>query len=306
MGLRRVTAMALGLVVLVALASHRNTSLAVASPHAEAEPHVPPAIRPDVAPATGPSPEIEFKPAAFGLIALAWPAVPSRPALPSAERPAHSNPFSLEASLAPPGALWTKWLKVRADIDGLAPAIERCRKDFRRCSAAARRFVTIIRHAARSEGLARAAIVNRGVNAAIAYTSDKEQWRKDDVWSAPLAADRTGAFQTGKGDCEDYAIAKYVALREAGFAAADLQILVVRDTAANTDHAALAARIDGRWLLLDNRWSRLLEESDAAFFTPLFALNEAGVQRFGSSNDQIASHEIRPSPRPIWLAANTR
>jgi predicted transglutaminase-like cysteine proteinase len=168
-----------------------------------------------------------------------------------------------------------------------------------------RRFVAIVRQAARSEGLARAGIVNRGVNAAIAYTSDKEQWRKGDVWSAPFSADKTGAFQTGKGDCEDYAIAKYVALREAGVAAADLQILVVKDTAARTDHAALAARIDGRWRLLDNRWFRLLEESEAAFFTPLFALDETGVQRFGSSTEQVAYLKT-PSPSPIRLAANEK
>lgn len=304
MGLRRVTAMTLGLVVLVVLAADQKTSPAFAAQPAEAMAQAPAAILTDVVPAIGPSPEIEFKPAAFGLVSLAWPAVPSSLAPTSPGRPVHRNPYALEASLAPPGALWTKWLKVRADIDGVAPVIERCRKNFRRCSSATRRFVAIIRHAARAEGLARAGIVNRGVNAAIAYSSDQEQWQKDDVWSAPIAADKTGTFQTGKGDCEDYAIAKYIALLEAGVAAADLQILVVRDTVARIDHAALAARIDGRWLLLDNRWSRLLEESEATFFTPLFALNEAGVQRFGTGNDQIATREPRPSPSPIRVAAN--
>ena len=47
---------------------------------------------------------------------------------------------------------------------------------------------------------------------AIRYVSDYAQHGEADRWSAPLAT-----FATGKGDCEDYAIAKYVALREAGF-----------------------------------------------------------------------------------------
>jgi predicted transglutaminase-like cysteine proteinase len=304
MGLRRVAAMTLGLVVLFVLAADRKTSLASTAQPAEAAAQASADIRTDIAPATGPTglPAIEFKPASFMLVSLARPEAPPSPVLPSPAPPAHGNPYGLATSLAPPGALWTKWLNVRADIDGVAPVVDRCRKDFRRCSPATRRFVGIVRQAARSDGAARAGIVNRGINAAIAYTSDKEQWRKDDVWSAPLTAAGTGALQTGKGDCEDYAIAKYVALREAGVATADLQILVVKDTAAKIDHAALAARIDGRWLLLDNRWSRLLEESETAFFTPLFAVSEAGVQRFGSDNEQIATRQP-PSPGPIRLAA---
>ena len=53
-------------------------------------------------------------------------------------------------------------------------------------------------------------------------------------------------------DCEDYAIAKYVALREAGVEAADLRFLLVRDRLAG-DHAVLGVRYEGRWLILDNR-----------------------------------------------------
>ena len=45
-------------------------------------------------------------------------------------------------------------------------------------------------------------------------SSDFTQHGEADRWSAPLAT-----FATAKGDCEDYAIAKYVALREAGFPA---------------------------------------------------------------------------------------
>jgi len=73
-------------------------------------------------------------------------------------------------------------------------------------------------------------------------------------------------FATAKGDCEDYAIAKYVALREAGFPQDDLQLVLVRDRAVRQDHAVLAAHLDDRWLILDNRRSDLIEDSDASSF----------------------------------------
>ena len=54
------------------------------------------------------------------------------------------------------------------------------------------------------------------------------------------------AFASNAGDCEDYAIAKYVALQEIGIAAADLRLVVVHDEATKQDHAVAAVRYDGR------------------------------------------------------------
>lgn len=232
-----------------------------------------------------------------------------RTALPSFElappqAPARVNPYGLETILAPPGALWSKWRKVRADIDNAAPALAHCHKDFRRCSVAARRFTAIIKQAARAQGRDRLALVNRAVNAAITYTNDTEQWHRDDVWSAPFDDRKSGSFETAKGDCEDYAIAKYVALRGAGVSADDLQVLVVKDTAARIDHAALAARVEGRWLILDNRWSRLLDENEAAFFTPLFALDAGGVKRFEPREERTVRLKPRQPPMLALYAAN--
>ena len=118
---------------------------------------------------------------------------------------------------------------------------------------------------------------NRAVNAAIRYVTDYAQHGEADRWSAPLAT-----FATAKGDCEDYAIAKYVALRQAGFSPDELRLVLVRDRAVREDHAVLAARLEGRWQILDNRHSELIEDSDAASFTPLFAINHRGVQLFAA------------------------
>ena len=208
-----------------------------------------------------------------------------------------SEPFGLQTARAPQGLLWVKWRKVRRTITAGAPALMRCRTEASRCSEAAGRFVTIVDEAARHRGRARLELVNQRINAAIRYVSDKRQWRRSDLWSAPLDANDRGSFDTGMGDCEDYAIAKYVALLEAGTPARDLRLLMVRDTTARTYHAVLAARLNGQWLLLDNRWRRLIADDEARFFTPLFALNAAGVERFAAARPDNRRAHIRRAAR---------
>ncbi len=222
---------------------------------------------------------------------------------PSWTEPApREEPFGLQTLQAPRGLLWTKWEKVSADIAAEAPTLARCHTNIRYCSKAAAQYVAIIKQAAREAGRARLALVNEQVNAAITYTTDQEQWHEADRWSAPLDAKRQGVFDTGLGDCEDIAIAKYLALRQAGTPAGDLQLLMVRDTSANTIHAVLAAHQDDKWLILDNRWSRLIEENDATFFTPLFALGVDGVKRFTGEDAKSASLKTRKSPKRNYAA----
>jgi predicted transglutaminase-like cysteine proteinase len=192
------------------------------------------------------------------------------------------EPFGLFTFRAPDGLLWSKWRKVEADIQAEAPVLARCRAKLDRCRPATARFVAIIKKAAALHGRAKFELVNERVNAVIRYTSDWEQWHEPDVWSAPLDRNNKGSFDTGMGDCEDYAIAKYVALREAGVAPADVRLLLVRDNSVHLDHAVLAARQDGHWLILDNRWSRLTEDTDLKQFEPLFSLNDAGVKLFAA------------------------
>jgi predicted transglutaminase-like cysteine proteinase len=52
--------------------------------------------------------------------------------------------------------------------------------------------------------------------------SDEEQWGVADHWSSPLET-----LQSHRGDCEDYAMVKYVALAEAGLSYDDLKIVII-------------------------------------------------------------------------------
>ena len=204
--------------------------------------------------------------------------------------------------------LWVKWRKAQRDIKAEAPILARCWTAPSRCSRAAARFAVIVKGAAKRYGRARLEFVNQRVNAAIRYVSDRKQWHRSDVWSAPLDRRHRGSFDTGMGDCEDYAIAKYVALRYSGTPASYLRLLMVWDKSVRSYHAVLAARQQGQWLILDNRWRRLIPDNEAQFFTPLFALNSAGVERFAAranSPRSLIRHRAK-APSATVIAGDLR
>ena len=213
------------------------------------------------------------------------------------------EPFGLFTFTAPDGLVSVKWRKLQSEIEAEAPAIERCRTEAATCTPAAARFVAITRDAAELAPRAKLRLVNERVNAAIRYTEDWAQWHQADVWSAPLNVSRKGSFDTGMGDCEDYAIAKYVALRQAGVAEKDLRVLLVKDRSVHLDHAVLAARDEGHWVILDNRWSRLTDDNELRQFVPLFALNQEGAKMFAAPYARLTEPAPQPAQSATYLDA---
>jgi predicted transglutaminase-like cysteine proteinase len=209
------------------------------------------------------------------------------------------EPFGLLTFRAPEGLLWIKWRKLEGEIRADERVISDCRADPDQCSSpAARRFLDLLDSARDMSMRVKIATINRSINLQIRYVSDLRQHGVVDLWSAPLAT-----FTGGEGDCEDYAIAKYVALRELGVKADDLRLLLVRDRAVGLDHAVLGVRHDGRWLILDNRHSLLLEMTEVPQFTPLFAINYEGVKLFAAlyANRPQGEVEMVPAaPGDYW------
>jgi predicted transglutaminase-like cysteine proteinase len=187
-----------------------------------------------------------------------------------------AEPFGHPAERAPDGELWTKWRRVEAAIRDEMKIVAQCRANPDDCeSTAALRFIALVDNARLFSGLERLGEVNRALNLAIRYTDDLDQHGVVDHWAAPLAT-----LAAARGDCEDYAIAKFVALREAGVSDRDLRIVIVLDTTLDEHHAVLVARLDGRWVVLDNRRNALLDAEELRHFIPLFAINAAGVTQF--------------------------
>ena len=190
-----------------------------------------------------------------------------------------NEPFGLQASKLFAGGIGDKWRAVERRLDDERVQLALCDGDRDRCvSPAALQFLAIVDNARAREGRARLGEVNRAINLAIRPMSDLAQHGELDVWSSPLVT-----FANGAGDCEDYAIAKFVALRQAGISPDDLRIVVMRDTIRSEDHAVAAVRLDGHWLTLDNRRMAMVEDAFVRNYRPLFVIDQHGVMQYADA-----------------------
>jgi predicted transglutaminase-like cysteine proteinase len=197
---------------------------------------------------------------------------------PASHLESNDEPFSLQVFRAPEGALWVKWRKLEDELRDDARVLADCRSDRNQCgSPAALHLLALVDQARSMPKRAQIGTLNRTINLAIRYVSDLQQYGVADLWSAPLAT-----LTSGKGDCEDYAIAKLMALRELGMKTEDLRLVLARDTRLQVDHAVLAVRYEEHWLILDNRTSHMVAADEIRQFTPLVSLGDAGVKLFAA------------------------
>lgn len=205
------------------------------------------------------------------------------------------EPFGLSTSMLGASPLRTKWLEVERAIAAEADVVTGCSADPDHCtSRPALRFLEIVKAAAAREGLARLGEINRAFNLAIRPVSDQAQYGVEDHWASPLAT-----LAAGAGDCEDYAIAKLVALRAAGVAADDLRLVIIRETTTGEDHAVVTARADGRWRVLDNRTLVMIDDSDLGKYRPLFAIDAEGAKRFEQPMIAQTARDMQIRPAEI-------
>jgi predicted transglutaminase-like cysteine proteinase len=157
------------------------------------------------------------------------------------EEPFDMGKLDLAKFVAPKGPTWCEWRKIKANFEAEMRELAKCRTDPHRCNAAERRFETIVKEARSKNGRAKIELVNERIDGEIRYEPDTAQWGVEDAWSLPTDVNKEGSLNTGVGDCEDYVLAKYAALHQAG-PDEKLRMVLVRDNAARADHAVLAVR----------------------------------------------------------------
>jgi predicted transglutaminase-like cysteine proteinase len=111
--------------------------------------------------------------------------------------------------------------------------------------------------------------VNRELNLH-RYVLDIVNYGVDDYWATPRE------FAVKDGDCEDYAIAKYISLRLLGWEEADLRVVVLQDLNLNVAHAVLAVYLDNDALILDNQTRQVLASTAIRHYRPYYSINESG------------------------------
>jgi predicted transglutaminase-like cysteine proteinase len=120
--------------------------------------------------------------------------------------------------------------------------------------------------------------VNGFFNQYTRFGEDPVIWNQDDYWATPLET-----LGMGAGDCEDFVIAKYYTLLEAGVAPIKLRLIYVRAKTGVSDttqaHMVLAyyASPDAEPLVLDNLISDIRPASRRLDLLPVFSFNGSGV-----------------------------
>lgn len=110
-------------------------------------------------------------------------------------------------------------------------------------------------------------MVNRFANYA-RYVTDPVNYHVADYWATPLQ------FLKLDGDCEDYAITKYLSLRTLGFPDADLRLVVLQDMNLGVAHAVLVVFLNGVAWLLDNQVPDVVRADTIHHYRPIYALNQ--------------------------------
>lgn len=145
-----------------------------------------------------------------------------------------------------------------------------------RAVAEAPLLLQLIERAAPLDEDRRLALVNSYFNQRIAFRDDMEVWGVIDYWASPLES-----LGKGRGDCEDYAIAKYFTLVAAGMPVAKLRMVYVRAQLGGKSlaHMVLAyyAQPGAEPLILDNLIGDVRPASARTDLQPVFSFNTEGL-----------------------------
>ena len=133
--------------------------------------------------------------------------------------------------------------------------------------------------------------INDFINRRIVFDNDISVWEQSDYWATPLET-----IGQGRGDCEDFAIIKYVSLRQAGIPENKLRLIYVKarvdapDGPIRVAHMVLAyyATPTAEPLLLDNLDSSIRPASRRGDLQPVFSFNAEGVFAGVSGKERAA------------------
>ena len=107
------------------------------------------------------------------------------------------------------------------------------------------------------------------------FVSDAQHWGKEDYWATPVEF-----LSTHGGDCEDFSIAKYFALRSLGVPDEKLRITYVKEIVVyNEAHMVLAyfPAPDAEPLVLDNINKTIRPASTRTDLVPVYSFNGTGL-----------------------------
>lgn len=137
--------------------------------------------------------------------------------------------------------------------------------------------------------------VNDFFNRRIEWVDDIDVWGQEDYWATPLEA-----LGEGRGDCEDYSIAKYITLTQLGVPVATLRMIYVKARLGRSD-TTIAHMVLGYYAtpsaeprILDNLQPSIVPARQRTDLEPVFSFNSEGLWT-GSSTSSKADPVARLS-----------
>lgn len=182
-----------------------------------------------------------------------------------ASKPSFFNTVEVQSTNLKPFKKWTGALK-RFSKEVASKKKGSCKSgSFNKCHYD--EWVKFLRKAMKKKDkLAQVKAVNSYMNQS-KYISDQNNWGKKDYWATP------GEFMAKFGDCEDYAIAKFISLVKLGFRPDQLRVVAVKDLNLKVGHAILVVFLDGKTYVLDNQIKRVVEARSIRHYKPVFSIN---------------------------------
>ncbi|MCG2576653.1 transglutaminase-like cysteine peptidase [Dechloromonas sp. XY25] len=137
--------------------------------------------------------------------------------------------------------------------------------------------------------------VNDFFNQHIAFDDDMSIWGQSDYWATPIEV-----IGQGRGDCEDYSIAKYYSLLELGIPVNKLRLVYVKAVQSNQGTTLQVAHMVLAYyptptadpIILDNLNGNLVPASKRNDLLPIFSFNGAGLW-MGTGNTSSKSNLSR-------------
>jgi predicted transglutaminase-like cysteine proteinase len=102
------------------------------------------------------------------------------------------------------------------------------------------------------------------------YRTDKDNYGTGDHWATPAE------FLSRGGDCEDFALFKFLSLRYLGFNPDSIRIVVLVDTNLRAPHAVLTVDMNNDVLVLDNQTNEIISHRKLSQYVPVYSVNETG------------------------------
>jgi predicted transglutaminase-like cysteine proteinase len=139
--------------------------------------------------------------------------------------------------------------------------------------------------------LSRIQAVNSFTNHHLVFADDLSIYGVADHW-AGLAE----TIAQGRGDCEDFAIAKMQLLAAAGVPTRDLYLILVRDTGRDIDHAVAAVRDGDRLYILDSANDAVRTADQVKGYRPVASFSGETRWTFGLRTAAAPTGDIEAQP----------